>query len=888
MRTIAKNIAGYSLWSMKLLAIVILFAASSYAQTFESRTVNLVSGTPPDLEAYQANIKGYEWTLRNGASAINLAGKTPFMLWYREPFSASVVTAQVSVVSATGGVFRATFQPSDLNPSWFTNATSGSTNLRYAVGVEYSGGDEAISHGRFRLIADPGAAGAVGVTFFSTNLNWATINWTGLPDWLTDADADGSVYARRDGAWYQINVPDTGDVARALAWSQAGSNLAATANGAAQVASNLAFSASQASTDATARAWAMAASNLAAQGSSAVSLAAISNLVVGTSNELSGRIVATSNRAEAAYVRAFASATGTPVYTESDPLFVAASNALLTKVQAASLYATGTPLYTISGIGTDAYARTTAEWASNRANAAHSIASAAATGTPIYSVSGLATGTPLYAFTESDPLWSAASNAYYTAAQANTRFATGTPLYVESNPSLAALSNGVADASATGTAAHVLATLVSNRVAAVEGAGYITSASGWSGYAATQTINAAGQQYSSVSGGGTATMSNNATAASQIGYLLGSIDIGSQAYGAYQRGYFPVIGNARIEALAVGSSQIGTFNGPATIGTGAIAAVQMLYVQSSGSAKIGAGAHGAMQFGYIAGAGASATNNANGAVQILGNLSATNHALTTSEAIGSLLIGPGTASNRTALVVGKTVSHGESSISAVGDLWSGSTNVTELAVGAARQADFIVVSNAVVGAGTAATNQALAIGAGATALVAQASAAGTNFTLAVGTSNSTLALAAYALASNSFTYASNVLADANAIGPTWSQIATANVNMAASYGVSNALFMGLVPSFASGPRNSLYLNSTTGLVLNTAGGLVTVLRTDNLTAQGVQTVAAYNNALTTTLWRWSGFVQGGTGQRGNMYESNGFLYVWSDSSNAYGRVQLSF
>ena len=138
--------------------------------------------------------------------------------------------------------------------------------------------------------------------------------------------------------------------------------------------------------------------------------------------------------------------TGTPIYAESDPLFVAASNALLTKAQASVLYATGTPVYAVSGLGTDTYARTTAEWASNRANAAYSIASAAATGTPIYSVSGLATGTPLYAYTESDPLWSAASNAYYTAAQANTRFATGTPLYVESNPSLAALSNDVAAA----------------------------------------------------------------------------------------------------------------------------------------------------------------------------------------------------------------------------------------------------------------------------------------------------------------------------------------------------------------------------------------------------------------------------------------------------------
>jgi hypothetical protein len=64
-----------------------------------------------------------------------------------------------------------------------------------------------------------------------------------------------------------------------------------------------------------------------------------------------------------------------------------------------------------------------------------------ATGTPVYAETdpvwqaekgGYATGTPLYV--ESDPVWAAASNGYYTKAQANALFATGTPLYVESDP----------------------------------------------------------------------------------------------------------------------------------------------------------------------------------------------------------------------------------------------------------------------------------------------------------------------------------------------------------------------------------------------------------------------------------------------------------------------
>ena len=71
-----------------------------------------------------------------------------------------------------------------------------------------------------------------------------------------------------------------------------------------------------------------------------------------------------------------------------------------------ALFATGTPLY--------AYTETDPVWAAEK--------------------SGYATGTPLYAFTETDPVWTTASTNYYLKAEADTFFATGTPVYAESDP----------------------------------------------------------------------------------------------------------------------------------------------------------------------------------------------------------------------------------------------------------------------------------------------------------------------------------------------------------------------------------------------------------------------------------------------------------------------
>ena len=117
-------------------------------------------------------------------------------------------------------------------------------------------------------------------------------------------------------------------------------------------------------------------------------------------------------------------ATGTPIYAESDPVWLAER----------SNYATGTPLYAESdpvwlaersnyATGTPLYAESDPVWLAERSNYA--------TGAPLYAESdpvwlaersNYATGTPLY--TESDPVWLTERSNY----------ATGTPLYAESDP----------------------------------------------------------------------------------------------------------------------------------------------------------------------------------------------------------------------------------------------------------------------------------------------------------------------------------------------------------------------------------------------------------------------------------------------------------------------
>jgi len=147
-------------------------------------------------------------------------------------------------------------------------------------------------------------------------------------------------------------------------------------------------------------------------------------------------------------------ATGTPVYVESDPIWSASSTGYYSKTETDAKYSTGTPLYV--EFDPDWSAASTGYYSKTESDIKY------ATGTPLYvysetdpawtgvsndvvykantqgwetgSHAGLATGTPLYVYTETDPAWSGASTGYYTKTEAEGLFSTGTPVYVETDP----------------------------------------------------------------------------------------------------------------------------------------------------------------------------------------------------------------------------------------------------------------------------------------------------------------------------------------------------------------------------------------------------------------------------------------------------------------------
>jgi len=119
--------------------------------------------------------------------------------------------------------------------------------------------------------------------------------------------------------------------------------------------------------------------------------------------------------------------------------------------------ATGTPIYSVAGL---------------------------ATGTPIYSIAGLATGTPIYSvagLATGTPIYSIAGLATGTPIYSVDGLATGTPLYVEA---------GTGTLVAASIASFMPGSVISNTFyPASNPSGYVSSASGWSGIAATQAVN---------------------------------------------------------------------------------------------------------------------------------------------------------------------------------------------------------------------------------------------------------------------------------------------------------------------------------------------------------------------------------------------------------------
>ncbi len=322
--------------------------------------------------------------------------------------------------------------------------------------------------------------------------------------------------------------------------------------------------------------------------------------------------------------------------------------------------------------------------------------------------SGLATGTPLYVEAGTGTLTAASLDPYMTSAAITSAFArkvgdvfsgpvTAASFHITSGPAITAL----------GTTNVLIGGVRVMLAGETSGGG---DASGWSGYPATQTVNLAANSMKSTSGTGVSAIAASAYGASifgnirgiatnsgshgatMAGYIWGTTYMGL-SHGSRQVGYFQNGSSASIEDLSYGSeqagqfsgtngisssspggSQRGIFNGYSAVGQSSPGSLQ--YGSHLGRSHITDGAAGASQIGSVA-LGASATNSGAGAMQLL-HLENGEHSLITQDGDGSLALGRATVSNKWSIAA-DAPSHGDGSISAASGLWSGDTNISELA-----------------------------------------------------------------------------------------------------------------------------------------------------------------------------------------------------------------
>jgi len=160
------------------------------------------------------------------------------------------------------------------------------------------------------------------------------------------------------------------------------------------------------------------------------------------------------------------------------------------------------------------------------------------------------------------------------------------------------------------------------------------------------------------------------SSATNMGDLSGN---GRRAFG-YSEAMGGPLDVSGISATAYGAEQAGQEGfGGIELGEYAYGAQQR--GQFDGSAGIGSGAAGGAQYGYVE-ALCWATNSGKGAIQLL-YIAEEKWALTTSDGHASLLLGPGTVSNKYAVVAGDgQESHGDGSITAGGGFYGAADGLT--------------------------------------------------------------------------------------------------------------------------------------------------------------------------------------------------------------------
>lgn len=151
---------------MKRLVVSLCLLASfafGAAPTPYPLEVNSQSLTLPAIEMYRASQRTIRITYKDGASASDITGHTPWMSWATNETATTMVTSSVSIVTATSGVADATFSAADLNyaPGRYV----------YHVGLTTNGISTVYRHGVMIIRGSPFTVG-VDPTTFTSNINW--------------------------------------------------------------------------------------------------------------------------------------------------------------------------------------------------------------------------------------------------------------------------------------------------------------------------------------------------------------------------------------------------------------------------------------------------------------------------------------------------------------------------------------------------------------------------------------------------------------------------------------------------------------------------------------------------------------------------------------------
>lgn len=128
--------------------------------------LNSQSSDRPPLQFYQANQRTIRVTFRDGTNFVNLTGATPFMTFSTNAYSAALVTSSYSVVSSATGIVDFTFSAQAFNLRGGPFVYEGGVRDSNNVPVVYG-------QGPLRLNPSPYLTGASPTTF-GTNVNWAT------------------------------------------------------------------------------------------------------------------------------------------------------------------------------------------------------------------------------------------------------------------------------------------------------------------------------------------------------------------------------------------------------------------------------------------------------------------------------------------------------------------------------------------------------------------------------------------------------------------------------------------------------------------------------------------------------------------------------------------